>query len=50
VSADSQTIVTGLLLIASVLGPRLGRQAAEAFHRRRSGPPAGAAAGPAGPA
>jgi rhamnose transport system permease protein len=46
VSADSQTIVTGLLLIASVLGPRLGRQAAEAFHRRRSGPPAGVAAGP----
>ncbi|HXR74062.1 MAG TPA: ABC transporter permease [Actinocrinis sp.] len=40
VSADSQTIVTGLLLIASVLGPRAGRQIAEAFRRRRARPAA----------
>lgn len=45
VSADSQTIVTGLLLIASVLGPRMSRQAAEVLRRRRlREPPAGAAA------
>lgn len=35
VSADSQTIVTGLLLIASVLGPHVGRQIAESVRRRR---------------
>lgn len=39
VSSDSQTIVTGLLLIASVLGPRLGRQASDALRRRRAQPP-----------
>jgi rhamnose transport system permease protein len=50
VSADSQTIVTGLLLIASVLGPRVGRQAAETFRRKRPrSPVVGAAADPAGP-
>jgi rhamnose transport system permease protein len=48
VSADSQTIVTGLLLIASVLGPRLGRQAAEAFRRRRAGTATGTGKAPPG--
>jgi rhamnose transport system permease protein len=50
VSADSQTIVTGLLLIASVLGPRPRRHGAEAFRRWRPAPPAPAvvAADPAG--
>ena len=36
VSADSQTIVTGLLLIVSVLGPHVGRQITESVRRRRS--------------
>jgi rhamnose transport system permease protein len=43
VSADSQTIVTGLLLIASVLGPRAGRQISEALRRRRARTPAAGA-------
>src|SRR5579884_2953164 len=43
VSADSQTIVTGLLLIASVLGPRAGRQVSEALRRRRARTPAAGA-------
>jgi rhamnose transport system permease protein len=36
VSANSQTIVTGLLLIVSVLGPRVARQVGTAVRRRRS--------------
>jgi len=36
VSADSQTIVTGLLLIVSVLGPHVGRQITESVRRRRT--------------
>ncbi|HEV3170673.1 MAG TPA: ABC transporter permease [Actinocrinis sp.] len=47
VSADSQTIVTGLLLIASVLGPRVGRQAAESYRRWRVRPQAETAPDPA---
>lgn len=46
VSSDSQTIVTGLLLIASVLGPRIGKQVSEALRRRRAQPPERTAAPP----
>ena len=35
VSSDSQTVVTGLLLIISVLGPHVGRQLTEYVRRRR---------------
>ncbi|GAA3014360.1 ABC transporter permease [Streptomyces drozdowiczii] len=45
VSAQSQILVTGVLLVISVLAPRLGRQAAAARARRRT-----AAAPPAVPA
>jgi rhamnose transport system permease protein len=38
VSSDSQTIVTGLLLIVSVLGPRVGRQVAAWARARRPQP------------
>ena len=43
VSADSQTIVTGLLLIVSVLGPHVGRQITESVRRRRSAASSGRA-------
>jgi len=36
VSAQSQTIVTGVLLVVSVLGPRVARQVREALRRRRT--------------
>jgi rhamnose transport system permease protein len=36
VSAQSQIVVTGVLLVASVLGPRLARQLRESTRRRRS--------------
>jgi len=39
VSAQSQTIVTGVLLVVSVLGPRVARQAREALHRRQPAGP-----------
>jgi len=36
VSAQSQTIVTGVLLVVSVLGPRMARQVRETLRRRRT--------------
>ncbi|MER7177417.1 ABC transporter permease [Streptomyces mesophilus] len=36
VSAQSQIVVTGVLLVISVLGPRIGRQVAQARARRRT--------------
>ncbi|NEY30679.1 ABC transporter permease [Streptomyces sp. PRKS01-65] len=39
VSAQSQTVVTGALLVVSVLGPRLARQISAARAGRRAGPP-----------
>lgn len=36
VSAQSQIVVTGVLLVASVLAPRAARQVREIVHRRRS--------------
>jgi rhamnose transport system permease protein len=52
VSAQSQIVVTGVLLVVSVLGPRVARQLSVARARRRTlttapAPPAPAAA-PAG--
>ncbi|WP_084701287.1 ABC transporter permease [Streptacidiphilus anmyonensis] len=44
VSAQSQTVVTGVLLVVSVLGPRAGRQLARTVARRRS---AGSGSAPA---
>ncbi|CAL9346303.1 Autoinducer 2 import system permease protein LsrD [Streptomyces sp. enrichment culture] len=38
VSAQSQTVVTGVLLVVSVLGPRTARQISAARTRRRTGP------------
>ncbi|HEV7898317.1 MAG TPA: ABC transporter permease [Planosporangium sp.] len=51
VSAQSQIVVTGVLLVASVLGPRVARQIRESVRRRRSAaaaPPVGATS-PASP-
>ncbi|MBQ0826242.1 ABC transporter permease [Streptomyces tagetis] len=52
VSAQSQILVTGVLLVVSVLGPRVARQVADARARRRAAPPPGPApaAGPPDPA
>jgi rhamnose transport system permease protein len=36
VSTQSQTVVTGILLVVSVLGPRLARQIRDAVHRHRA--------------
>ena len=47
VSAQSQIVVTGILLVISVLGPRVARQIRDAVRRRRSAAPApGAATAP----
>ncbi len=47
VSAQSQIVVTGVLLVISVLGPRVGRRVAQSRARRRA---ASAATGSAAPA
>jgi rhamnose transport system permease protein len=39
ISAQSQIVVTGVLLVSSVLGPRVARQVRDAVRRRRSAAP-----------
>jgi rhamnose transport system permease protein len=39
VSAQSQTLITGVLLVVSVLAPRVARQVARARHRGAAAPP-----------